>query len=34
MSSEDIKPPGKRSLITAAAGAALMAGVVVGLWLR
>jgi RND family efflux transporter MFP subunit len=30
MSSEDIKPPGKRSLITAAAGAALMAGVVVG----
>jgi len=30
MSSEDIKPPSKRSLITAAAGAALLAGVVVG----
>jgi RND family efflux transporter MFP subunit len=30
MSSQDIKPPSKRSLITAAAGAALLAGVVVG----
>ncbi len=30
MSSEDIKPPSKRSLITAAAGALLLAGVVVG----
>src|SRR5258706_10296309 len=30
MSSEDIKPPSKRSLITAAGGAALLAGVVVG----
>ena len=30
MNSEDIKPPSKRSLITAAAGAALLAGVVVG----
>ena len=30
MSSEDIKPPSKRSLITAASGAALLAGVVVG----
>src|SRR5258708_4490250 len=30
MSSEDIKPPSKRSLITAAAGAALLAGAVVG----
>jgi RND family efflux transporter MFP subunit len=30
MPPEDIKPPGKRSLWTAAAGAALMAGVVVG----
>jgi RND family efflux transporter MFP subunit len=30
MSSEDIKPPSKRSLITAAAGAALLAGVLVG----
>jgi RND family efflux transporter MFP subunit len=30
MSSEDIKPPSKRSLITAAAGAVLLAGAVVG----
>jgi RND family efflux transporter MFP subunit len=30
MSSEDIKPPGKRSLMTAAAGAVLLAGIVVG----
>src|SRR5258708_12089331 len=30
MSSEDIKPPSKRSLITAAAGAALLASVLVG----
>ncbi len=30
MNSEDIKPPSKRSLITAAVGAALLAGVVVG----
>ncbi len=30
MSSEDIKPPSKRSLITAATGAALLAGVVAG----
>jgi RND family efflux transporter MFP subunit len=30
MPTEDIKPPGKRSLWTAAAGAALLAGVVVG----
>jgi RND family efflux transporter MFP subunit len=30
MSAEDIKPPSKRSLITAVAGAALLAGVVVG----
>jgi multidrug efflux pump subunit AcrA (membrane-fusion protein) len=30
MSSDDIKPPGKRSLMTAAAGAVLLAGIVVG----
>ncbi len=30
MSSEEIRPPGKRSLVTAATGAVLLAGVVVG----